>query len=128
MGITATWLESPITGTSGSQIFAYDVRNRLTSAQNAGTDCTQTVGSQRLQNDHFGDQWRSQSWGCGTVASTRFSTDAAYAGVLDGVRKDLGRSTDFSKQSDREAIGNALIKHIRQTGGCDVNGKKQPGC
>ena len=64
----------------------------------------------------------------GTFASTRFSTDKAYAGVLDGVRKDLGRNIDFSKQSDREAIGNALINHIRQTGGCDVNGKKQGGC
>jgi hypothetical protein len=55
-------------------------------------------------------------------------TDRAYAGVLAGVRKDLGRDIDFSKQSDREAIGNALINHVRQTGGCDVNGKKQPGC
>jgi len=64
----------------------------------------------------------------GQFASTRFSTDKAYAGVLDGVRKDLGRNIDFSKKSDREAIGNALIKHIRQTGGCDVNGKKQGGC
>ena len=64
----------------------------------------------------------------GQFASTRFSTDAAYAGVLDGVRKDLGRNIDFSKQSDREAIGNALINHIRQTGGCDVNGSKQAGC
>lgn len=64
----------------------------------------------------------------GQFASTRFATDKAYAGVLDGVRKDLGRNIDFSKQSDREAIGNALIKHIRQTGGCDVNGSKQGGC
>jgi RHS repeat-associated protein len=55
-------------------------------------------------------------------------TDRAYAGVLAGVRKDLGRDIDFSKQSDREAIGNALINHVRQTGGCDINGKKQPGC
>ena len=64
----------------------------------------------------------------GSFASTRFSTDKAYAGVLDGVRKDLGRNIDFSKQGDREAIGNALVNHIRQTGGCDVNGKKQGGC
>jgi RHS repeat-associated protein len=55
-------------------------------------------------------------------------TDRAYAGVLAGVRKDLGRDIDFSKQSDREAIGNALIKHVRQTGGCDLNGSKQAGC
>ena len=55
-------------------------------------------------------------------------TDRAYAGVLAGVRKDLGRDIDFRKQSDREAIGNALIKHVRQTGGCDLNGSKQAGC
>ena len=55
-------------------------------------------------------------------------TDRAYAGVLAGVRKDLGRNIDFSKQGDREAIGNALIKHVRQTGGCDLNGSKQAGC
>jgi RHS repeat-associated protein len=55
-------------------------------------------------------------------------TDRAYAGVLAGVRKDLGRDIDFSKQGDREAIGNALIQHVRQTGGCDLNGSKQAGC
>jgi RHS repeat-associated protein len=60
--------------------------------------------------------------------SSALPTDAAFQGVLGGVRKDLGRNIDFSKQGDREAIGNALIKHIRQTGGCDVNGKKQAGC
>jgi RHS repeat-associated protein len=64
----------------------------------------------------------------GQFLSTRLATDKAYAGVLDGVRKDLGRNIDFSKQSDREAIGNAVINHVRQTGGCDVNGKRQPGC
>jgi hypothetical protein len=64
----------------------------------------------------------------GQFASTRFSTDAAYAGVLNGVRKDLGRNIDFSKQGDREAVGNALVNHIRQTGGCDVNGSRQAGC
>jgi RHS repeat-associated protein len=64
----------------------------------------------------------------GQFASTQFSTDKAYARVLGRVRRDLGRNIDFSKQSDREAIGNALIDHIRETGGCDVNGKKQSGC
>jgi RHS repeat-associated protein len=64
----------------------------------------------------------------GKEAASLFSTDKAFQGVLDGVRKDLGRNVDFSKQSDREAIGNALINHVRQTGGCDVNGKKESGC
>jgi hypothetical protein len=64
----------------------------------------------------------------GQVASSLFATDSAYGAVLDGVREDLGRDIDFSKQSDREAIGNALITHIRQTGGCDVGGDKIAGC
>jgi hypothetical protein len=55
-------------------------------------------------------------------------TDKAYLGVLDGVRKSLGRDIDFARQSDREAIGNALIQHIRKTGGCDVAGDKLKGC
>jgi hypothetical protein len=53
--------------------------------------------------------------------------DRAYVGVFSGVHKDLGRNIDFSKQGDREAIGNALIKHVRQTGGCDLNVSKQAG-
>jgi hypothetical protein len=57
-----------------------------------------------------------------------YATDKAYLSVLDGVRKQLGRNIDFSKQSDREAIGNALIQHIRKTGGCDVAGDKLQGC
>ena len=58
---------------------------------------------------------------------TRFFSDNAgdkdFNTVLDGVRKDLGRKIDFSNESDREAIGNALIKRMRQkaalvSGGC----------
>ncbi|MBZ2183598.1 MAG: hypothetical protein K7J46_02730 [Bryobacter sp.] len=62
-----------------------------------------------------------------TLGST-FGTDKVYLGVLDGVRKKLGRDIDFSRQSDREAIGNALIQHIHKTGGCDVAGDKLQGC
>jgi RHS repeat-associated protein len=62
------------------------------------------------------------------TAATTLDTDKAYMKVLDGVRKDLGRNINFSKQSDREAIGNALIQHIRQTGGCDVAGDRLQGC
>lgn len=50
-----------------------------------------------------------------------------------GMRLDLDASLykrwfDLSKQSNREAIGNGLINHVRQTGGCDVNGERQSGC
>lgn len=66
--------------------------------------------------------------GATRTLGNRFPTDAAYLKVLDGVRKSLGRDINFSKQSDREAIGNALIQHIRQTGGCDVGGERLQGC
>jgi RHS repeat-associated protein len=40
-------------------------------------------------------------------------SDRAYAGVLKGVTKDLGHSINFANQGDREAIGNALAKKLR---------------
>ncbi len=64
----------------------------------------------------------------GAVGSTLLSTDGAYAQVLAGVRKSLGHDINFANQSDREAIGNALAQHIRQTGGCDVAGSRAHGC
>jgi hypothetical protein len=63
----------------------------------------------------------------GTLGSL-VGTDKAYAQVLAGVRKSLGHDIDFANQKDREAIGNALVKHVRATGGCDVAGKKANGC
>jgi RHS repeat-associated protein len=64
----------------------------------------------------------------GNAFGNIYATDRAYHDVLDGVRNDLGRDIDFSKQSDREAIGNVLIKHVRETGGCDLTGEKGQGC
>jgi RHS repeat-associated protein len=61
-------------------------------------------------------------------AARLFSSDKAYMKVLDQVRKQFGRDLDFSKQGDREAIGNALIKHVRATGGCDVNDNSTSNC
>lgn len=55
-------------------------------------------------------------------------TDKAYAQVLTGVRKSLGHDINFANQKDREAIGLALVQHVRQTGGCDVAGAKASGC
>lgn len=52
----------------------------------------------------------------------------AYADVLAGVRTSLGRDINFANQGDREAIGNALVQHVRQTGGCDVAGSRANGC
>lgn len=61
-------------------------------------------------------------------AGSVFATDKAHLGVLDGVRKKLGRDIDFSRQGDRERIGNALIQRIRQTGGFNVAGDRLQGC
>jgi hypothetical protein len=50
------------------------------------------------------------------------STDAAMDVLLGDVQKSLGHDIDFANQADREALGNALVNHIRETGGCDLAG------
>jgi hypothetical protein len=62
------------------------------------------------------------------IGTSLFTSDRAYLGVLDEVRKDLGRNIDFANQADREAIGNKLIQHIRETRGCKVTGDEGAGC
>lgn len=66
--------------------------------------------------------------GGASLGSRVLATDRAYGRILGGVRKDLGRDIDFARQSDREAIGNAVIDHIRRTGGCDVTGTRIKAC
>jgi RHS repeat-associated protein len=56
--------------------------------------------------------------------ATRFPTDKASAGVLDEVRRGLGRDINFANQDDREAKGNHYVDHIEKTGGKDVTGDK----
>jgi hypothetical protein len=63
----------------------------------------------------------------GKTASQLLPTDRAFSRVLDAVRKDLGRDIDFSLQADREAIGNAIIKDIRENG-CAVTGDAVSVC
>jgi RHS repeat-associated protein len=64
----------------------------------------------------------------GGLGSFVFPTDKAYFEFLGGVRKTLGHDINFANQKDREAIGNALIKRIRERGGCDVAGDEISGC
>lgn len=66
--------------------------------------------------------------GAARAAGSLFPSDRRYMRVLDGVREKLGRDIDFSKQSDREAIGNALIKEARQLGLCDRTGSFIKSC
>jgi len=60
--------------------------------------------------------------------SSPFNSDRAYMQVLSGVRNSLGEKINFEKQSHREAIGNALTKHIRDSGGCDIVGSRLKSC
>ena len=62
------------------------------------------------------------------LASSIFTTDAAFGRILDQVRSQLGRDIDFSNQSDREAIGNAVIENLRNDPNCDVVGTTVLGC
>ncbi len=57
-----------------------------------------------------------------------FATDDAYMSILEAVRRHLGGDINFEDQAHREAIGNALIDHVRATGGCDVAGSRIKGC
>ena len=57
-----------------------------------------------------------------------FPSDKAYAQILADVRKGLGHDIDFANQKDREAIGNALAQHVRETGGCVVTDNRARGC
>lgn len=61
-------------------------------------------------------------------AGGAYPSDGAYQKVLDGVRSDLARDIDFANQSDREAIGNALIDEVRSSGGCDNTGSRIKSC
>lgn len=55
-------------------------------------------------------------------------SDKAFAQVLAGVRESLGGNIDFANQAHREALGNALTQHIRETGGCKVTNDEANGC
>jgi RHS repeat-associated protein len=58
------------------------------------------------------------STGFQRIAGGAYPSDRSYQAVLDSVRKGLGRAIDFSRQSDREAIGNALARQLRNSGAC----------
>jgi len=61
-------------------------------------------------------------------AGSALPSDKAYQGVLNSVRKSLGRDIDFSKKSDREAIGKGVIDYVRKNGGCDISGSRLKSC
>jgi hypothetical protein len=69
----------------------------------------------------------NSSFGARSLAESH-PADRAYNRVLDGVEKGLGRAIDFGKQSDREAIGNALIKSLRSSGACTRTGTRISSC
>lgn len=62
------------------------------------------------------------------LAGIGSASDQSYVRVLNKVENKLGRAIDFGNQLDREAIGNALIKDIRSTGGCSKTGTRISQC
>lgn len=46
-------------------------------------------------------------------ASRLYREDAQYMRILESVRRDLGRDIDYENQSDREAIGMAIVNAVR---------------
>jgi RHS repeat-associated protein len=60
--------------------------------------------------------------GLETLGANILGSDRAYQAVLNNVRKSLGRNIDFSKQSDREAVGKAVINKLRDLGKCSATG------
>lgn len=63
-----------------------------------------------------------------SVSNIASATDARYNRVISGVVRDLGRPIYFGNQSDREAIGHALIKDLRRSGACTTTGSRIPTC
>ena len=74
------------------------------------------------------DQRGTSEGGLGAIDKAFFGTDKAMDGIIQGVEKSLGHDIDFGNQGDREALGNAVVDHIRKTGGCDITGNKSGGC
>lgn len=70
----------------------------------------------------------NSSFAARSVAGIGSDSDKAYTRVLDGVEKSLGRAIDFGNQSDREAIGNALIRDLRSSGACSSTGTRIKSC
>jgi hypothetical protein len=62
------------------------------------------------------------------VAADRYGGDAHYQGVLNGVRSSLGHDINFGNQKDREAVGNDLIRDLRNSGACTQTGSRIPTC
>ena len=67
--------------TTRNQSFAYDALNRLTSAQNAGTDCTVMTGDRKTK--YWGNSYTYDAWGNLTnKAVTKCSADGLISASL----------------------------------------------
>lgn len=48
-----------------------------------------------------------------STALAKVFGNSVLGGIISQVRSDLGRDIDFAKQGDRQAIGRALTKYVR---------------
>ncbi len=66
--------------------------------------------------------------GSAAAAASMYSSDRQYHSILNSSRSGLGRDIDFSRQGDREAIGNALEHYLKSSGACDATGTHIKSC
>ncbi len=99
--------------TSRNQTFTYDVLNRLTSAQNAGTDCNQTVINGRTK--FWGNSYGYDAWG-NLLGKSLTKCSAENLSLISNVqnRADNG-NTNPAQNYDYDAAGN--MTHDVSNGG-----------
>ena len=97
---------------SGSNLDAYIVRQEQNAVQGAldGLRASDPKSYESLISEVNG---LLNGEGYSGLAGSVYSSDREYQGVLDGVREQLGGDIDFANQDHREAIGMALIEHVR---------------
>ena len=74
------------------------------------------------------DQRGTSEGGLGAIDKAFFGTDKAMDGIIQGVEKSLGHDIDFGNQGDREALGNAVVDHIRKTRRVRHYREQERGC
>jgi RHS repeat-associated protein len=92
--------------TTRSQTFAYDALNRLTSAQNAGTNCAATTVNGKTE--YWGNSYGYDAWG-NLLQKSVTKCSAEYLSVAALVNNRLsGYSYDAAGNMTNDGLGNAF--------------------